>query len=371
VAAPATPLKVMFAVQGEGRGHMTQAIAMSDMLQRRGHRVVAVVVGANRVRTLPAYFEQAFAVPIRQVASPGFVLKKSRAISLVKTCVLPIASLPAYRRSLRVLDDTIQSAQPDLIVSFFESLMGVYNLLRRQRVPVLSVGHQFMIDHPQFVRIKEYRVQRFAMRRFVRLAGARSAHLALSFYPAPDIPERRIFVSPPILRRQLFDLRPDTSGGYLLVYLLNHGYAAEIIRWHEQHREIPIHCFYDKPGAPSEEPYDAGLTFHLIHGEKFMRMMASCRGMASTAGFETVCEAAYLGKPLLLVPVGNHVEQYLNGCDAEKAGIAVRDTAFNLSRLLEPAKQEAISAFRRWVDQAETLAMRAVELTAAGDTQGA
>jgi UDP-N-acetylglucosamine:LPS N-acetylglucosamine transferase len=86
--------------------------------------------------------------------------------------------------------------------------------------------------------------------------------------------------------------------------------------------------------------------------------------VACTAGFESVCEAVYLGKPLLMVPVENHLEQYLNGCDAEQAGIAVRDTAFRLSRLLDPVDAAAVSRFRLWVDEAEARAMRAVEQTA-------
>ena len=60
-----------------------------------------------------------------------------------------------------------------------------------------------------------------------------------------------------------------------------------------------------------------------------------------------------------MVPVENHLEQYLNGCDAEQAGIAVRDTAFRLSRLLDPVDAAAVSRFRLWVDEAEARAMRA------------
>ena len=30
------PLRVLFAVQGEGRGHLTQALAVAAMLRRRG-----------------------------------------------------------------------------------------------------------------------------------------------------------------------------------------------------------------------------------------------------------------------------------------------------------------------------------------------
>jgi len=46
------------------------------------------------------------------------------------------------------------------------------------------------------------------------------------------------------------------------------------------------------------------LTFHRLDGEKFLRMMGECKYVACTAGFESVSEAAWLGKPLFLVPVG-------------------------------------------------------------------
>ena len=90
-------------------------------------------------------------------------------------------------------------------------------------------------------------------------------------------------------------------------------------------------------------------------------MMATTRGVACTAGFESVSEGAYLGKPLLLIPVEGHLEQYLNACDAERTGLGLHDSAFHLSRLLEPARGEATAKFREWVNQAETIAMRTVE----------
>ena len=327
--------------------------------------MAAVLVGANHSRSLPAFLEQAFSVPIQQIASPGFAFRNGRGVSLAGSLVGLARGLPAYHNALATLSETIQAIQPNLIVNFLDPLMGLCNLLRPHAVPVLVVGHQFMLEHPGFVKVKKFPLQQFAMRRFLRLTGARSARLALSFYPAPGLPQRGLFVCPPILRRQLFELQPDASGGYLLVYLLNHGYAGQIIRWHREHPDIPVHCYYDKPGAPLEDNYDGGLVFHRLDGEKFLRMMARCRGVACTAGFESVSEAAYLGKPLLLVPVENHVEQYLNASDAEQAGIGIRDTAFRLSRLLGLPVGQAQSGFQQWVNQAEAIVMEAVELTAA------
>jgi uncharacterized protein (TIGR00661 family) len=325
---------------------------------------VAVVAGTNQTRSLPTFFEQAFSAPVRPILSPGFSLKQHRGISMPATLANILRNLPAYRRSLKTIRQAIDETQPELIINFLEPLMGVYNLLNAHQIPVLAVGHQYMLEHPDFVQEKKFKMQQLGMKIYITVTGARTARLALSFYQAPDMPERNFFVSPPILRRQLFALAPNFSGGHLLVYLLNHGYAEEIIQWHKLNPSVPIHCFYDKPDAPAEEQYDANLKFHRIHGEKFLQLMATARGVACTAGFESVSEGAYLGKPLLLIPVENHLEQYLNACDAERTGLGLHDSKFHLSRLLEPAKSDATARFRDWVDQAEAVAMRAVELVA-------
>ena len=41
-------MKFLFIVQGEGRGHFTQAITLEEMLLRNGHEVVEVLVGKAR-----------------------------------------------------------------------------------------------------------------------------------------------------------------------------------------------------------------------------------------------------------------------------------------------------------------------------------
>ena len=93
--------------------------------------------------------------------------------------------------------------------------------------------------------------------------------------------------------------------------------------------------------------------------------MAGCLGVVCTAGFESISEAAYLGKRLLMVPVQNHPEQTVNALDAQLAGLGVYDTGFRLSRLLEPVDTKVSAGFKQWVDQAGAVAVRAAELTAA------
>ena len=49
-------MKILFIVQGEGRGHLTQAISMEKLLRSNGHEVVEVLVGKSESRRLPGFF---------------------------------------------------------------------------------------------------------------------------------------------------------------------------------------------------------------------------------------------------------------------------------------------------------------------------
>ena len=207
-----------------------------------------------------------------------------------------------------------------------------------------------MFQHPGYVRAPQLWKQLLSMRIYTWLLGARATKLALSLYAAPDLPAKRIIVGPRFCAGSLFALKPNSAGEFTLVYLLNHGYADQIIQWSDAHPQTRLHCFYDKPGAPAEFQHSPSLTFHKLDGEKFLNMMAECRNVVCTAGFESVSEAAWLGKPLFLVPVENHVEQQVNAIDAEQFGIGLAETTFNLDRLAELPEHLPTAKFRAWMD---------------------
>ena len=185
-------MNVMFTVQGDGRGHMTQAIALKEMLEQSGHQVVAVLAGQNQSRTLPSFFTEAFQVPVEPFPSPGFTLKQGKAISTVRSVMHFFGNVRAYWRSLAAIQSAIDRTQPDLMVNFLEPLAGYFNLRRRPKVPVLSVAHHFMFEHPRYPKVHKFGLQTLSMRFYVRLTGANASRLALSFYHGEDLPARRL-----------------------------------------------------------------------------------------------------------------------------------------------------------------------------------
>ena len=63
--------------------------------------------------------------------------------------------------------------------------------------------------------------------------------------------------------------------------------------------------------------------------------MTGCLGYVSTAGFESICEAMYLGKPVMMVPVENQYEQACNALDAVKAGAGITNNKFIFDSFLD------------------------------------
>lgn len=69
--------KYVLVVQGEGRGHMTQAISLYELLLSQGHTVSAVILGSGGKRDIPQFFFDKVKVPIHQLISPNFSCDKN------------------------------------------------------------------------------------------------------------------------------------------------------------------------------------------------------------------------------------------------------------------------------------------------------
>ncbi len=360
-------MKCLFMIQGEGRGHLTQALALQAALHEAGHEVVRIVVGQNQRRALPSFFADGTTVPIHRVPSPTFVADAARRGvrpgATLWNGLQHLARLPAR---IDALDAHVQQTRPDVVINFFEPLAGLYYGLHRPDLPMVCIAHQYMFLHPAYRFPGGWPLSRRGAQAFAHLtAWGATKRLALSLYPAADLPERNLTVMPPLLRPAVFDLTPTTRP-FLLMYLLNRGYVADVRRWHARHPGTEVHCFVDRPGAPDVERCGGALTLHQLDGQKFLSMMAQCRGLICTAGFESVAEAMYLGKPVQVVPVEGHFEQHGNAHDVERAGAGCWTPGFNLDPMLRMTAQDRKpdDAFRRWVSAGRRQFVRAIETAA-------
>jgi uncharacterized protein (TIGR00661 family) len=363
-------MKIAFLVQGEGRGHMTQAISLSQILRKAGHHVVAVLVGKATDRTIPSFFKEQIKAPVHDFIAPNIVYNQCGAgMNVGRTLYSLLRNSPQYLAGLKSIHATINEVRPDLIISFYETYSGLYNVIFRPGTPMLCIAHQYLLLHPKFTFPKNKTLDRILINLNSKAASwLASKRLALSFREMDGVLKQKISVVPPLLRREVLDLNPS-AGDFFLVYMTHHSLSKQIIEWHLAHPGISLHCFWDNPNVSDEFTFDNTLTFHRINSEKYLEKLASCKALVTTAGFESVCEAMYLGKPVMMVPVPNHFEQECNAIDGVISGAGVMSETFDLSILLEylPKHQNQTAKFRNWYHKGESMFLN--EVAAAGKKQ--
>lgn len=351
-------MKILFIIQGEGRGHLTQALALRQQLTVEGHQVVGALVGKSPSRHVPAFFREKIGVPVHTFDSPNFLpTAKNKQVKLGYSIAYNLLRLHKYAASLVYLRRMIRETEADVVVNFYELITGLTYLFYRPDIPLICIAHQYLFLHPDFVFPKQSNLSIVSLKFFTRLTAIGAVKkLALSFRKMREVPVRGIVVVPPLLRKEVLTVRPQ-NGDYLHGYLLNSGFAEEVMRWHAAHTNVPLHFFWDKKGAEEEIKIDTGLTFHPLDDQLFVKCMAGAKAYATTAGFESVCEAMYLHKPVLMIPV--HIEQICNAFDAMRSGAGRVADRFDLDALLELSERYVPdSCFREWVDQAHWLIMR-------------
>ena len=344
-------MKFLFIVQGEGRGHMTQAISFSQLIRSQGHEVCAVILGKSKRRAIPDFFKREINAPIHWIPSPNFETDgKNKKISLSKTLRKNFLKAPIFINSLREIHLINQRHQPDVILNFYDLLGGLYAEFFRPKAEFWVIGHQYLINHSNYLFPKKRKLDRLLYQFNTRLsAWTANKILALSFEPLEA--KGKITVVPPLLRRELKYLNPH-PGDFYLAYMVNPGYAEDLIAFAKSNPQIKIKAYWDKKGENEIFHPRPNLSLQQVNDQKFLEDMAACKGLVCTAGFESICEAMYLGKKIMVIPVEGQYEQACNAIEIQERKIGIAASEFNF-KLLEKTgikDKEAVKKYQSWVE---------------------
>jgi uncharacterized protein (TIGR00661 family) len=347
-------MKFLFIVQGEGRGHMTQAISMFEMLESKGHDVCAVCIGKSERREIPKFVKDSITTNTHLFESPNFITdKNNKGIKLGGTLIYNFFNIFRFSKSLHKIHELVQEHNPDVILNFYDILGGLYNAIYRPKAHFWVIGHQYLIEHPQFKFAKGKLIQKFLflLNSKITAFGARKK-LALSSIPLHDLPDKNLHILPPLLRKKVKQLK-SKPGDFYLAYMVNPGYGDEVMEFAEKNQHIKIEAFWDKKDAPKLINPLPNLTFHQVDDQLFLQKMAICKGLLSTAGFESICEAMYLNKPVMVVPVHGQYEQACNALETENTGAGIQSLHFDF-KLFEDilnTRDFDISFAKPWTDE--------------------
>ncbi len=346
-------MRFLFIIQGEGRGHMTQAIAFSKMLESNGHHLCGVILGKSKRRAVPEFFEREISASIHLVESPNFETDgNQKKVSIRKTILSNCLKLKTFQKSLQVIDQIVKIEKPDVILNFYDLLGGLYNFFYRPQARFWVIGHQYLIWHPDFAFAPKKPIDQFLFKFNTAMTALGADEvLALSFLPKLHFSGQKIKVVPPLLREELKQSRSE-NGDFCLAYMVNPGYGEEVIHFAKANPQLKIKAYWDKKEAAETEYPLPNLSFHRVHDKKFLLDMANCKGLICTAGFESVCEAMYLGKPVMMIPVAGQYEQACNALDAVASGAGIASENFDFAKLEQIQLNHIANPehYRRWVD---------------------
>jgi uncharacterized protein (TIGR00661 family) len=183
------------------------------------------------------------------------------------------------------------------------------------RIPLISLDNQHRMRYMKFRSPARLLMSRWITVLLIKLmVPSPTVALATTYYYG-ERKNDRIFLFPPILRREVLACRPS-RGRHHLVYVTSHfEHLPDLLKAFPGQQFVVYGC--------QREGVDGNLTYRPFSTDGFLRDLESCQSVVATAGFTLISEAIYLGKPYLAMPMAGQFEQQLNAICLEELGFGV------------------------------------------------
>ncbi len=335
---------------------MSQALAMQEILEEAGHTVEAVLLGGRTGQSIPEYVAAGFQGKLKRYRSPFLVrTPNQKGIDVGRSILVNLFSTPGYLREIRRLRRVLQELDPEVVLNFYD-LIGALALRRTgKRMRRIGIGHHFLLHMEGYSCGPRTLVSRWLLGLHTRMIMRSCDHiLALSYRDIAGTGEMEVI--PPVIRRALREITYSPGERYL-AYLMSGGYLYDLVRMAEEDPSFRVDVFSE---ITTEMEIPGGIRIHPPEAEAFREALSECRGLITTAGFDTVAEAAYHGIPVLVIPTRHHFEQRCNSMDVVRSGIG--RTVEQLSAgAIGQMKSPDTGSFRKWADQAGRMVLKTME----------
>ncbi len=310
-------MRILYAIQGTGNGHVCRAKDIIPVLQQHG-KVDILISGTQADIKLP------FAVKYT-CNGLGFVFGKKGGIDYVET----------YKRgNIKKLFHEINSLpvkEYDLVISDFEPVSSWACFMKNK--PCIGLSHQNGVTNKRSPKPEKNDLVGKAVLNYYAPATHR---YGFHFEPYDE----NIFT--PVIRQEVRNLSTVNNGHYT-VYLPAYG-DKQIIRF--------LSCFPDVQwqvfSKHNSKEYDFdNICIYPVNNKKFLESIASAEGVLCGAGFETPAEVLYLRKKLMVIPMKGQYEQQCNAAALKKMGIPV----------LKNLKPKQFKKFHKWLQEEQECAV--------------
>jgi uncharacterized protein (TIGR00661 family) len=303
-------VKILYAIQGTGNGHIARAEDIIPILQQHGE-LDLFVSGAQADIKLPYHVKY-------KSKGLSFFFGKSGGVDLVKT-IRKNSSQDVYKEVKK-----FPVEKYDLVINDFEPISAW--ACRRKQIPCVALSHQCsllsskvpMPSHTDLV--GEWIIKHYA-----------PANANVGFHFAQF--DKNIFT--PVIRAKVRNAEIKEKEHYT-VYLPAYD-DKKLLPLLMKFKHIRWHIF----SKHTKKTYHIGkLSVFPINNEDFTISMATSTGVLCGAGFETPAEALYLHKKLMVVPMKKQFEQHFNAEALKQMGVPV----------LKKVKRKHLDKIEAWLE---------------------
>ena len=299
--------KIVFLIQGEGRGHISQSIALKQIIKDcyPDSQIHAFV--ANNHRGWPPYLEQEYE---NLYDYDTFEFKyKNGALCKASSLWHNVKNLKLIKKSIKNVKNKIKEIKPDLVVNFFETTTPFLNIKKIcPDAKLLSIGRQYYLP---------FAVSGFWANMFIKWTARGSDQVwAMNYFDDVDVPKNYKLL-PPLLEKKILKAVPTTED-FDLVYSVNTQSGYGDLKFPAN---IKIYSNYKTKSVEEFQDFRCRIE-HIPVSSDFKQDLVRCRSVTCSSGFETTSEAIYLGKTLYTRPTPNHGEQIFNSDYLSQHGLS-------------------------------------------------
>lgn len=285
-------MKILYAIQGTGNGHLSRALEIIPLLKEYGE--VDILISGNQSQVnLPFEIKYRF-------HGLSFVASKSGGISFFKS----LLNIKFFRliREIRKL----KVGHYNLVISDYEPISAWACVIRN--VKCVQLSHQAAVMHKESPKpaIKHH-FGNYILNHYCPSTVKYGFHF--------ENYAETIFS--PVIRKQIRELETNDLGHYVVYLPAYHDEVLYQFLWNFSARWI-VFSKYTTTKYTKDN-----VTFLPVDNDLFLKELATCTGVLTGAGFELPAEAMFLKKKLMVIPMENQFEQQCNAESLKQMGITV------------------------------------------------
>lgn len=286
-------MKIFYAIQATGNGHISRAIQLYPYLQKFG--TVDFFMSGNNASLevdLPVKYK-----------SQGCSLHYSKCGGLnywkIAKNIKPI-QMYNDAKSLPLKDY-------DVVINDFDSITSL--ACKLQNVHSVQFGHQASFISELTPRPEKKSILGETI--FKHYAPS-PKHIGLHFEQYDS------FILPPIIKDEIIQAEPKDLK-HITVYLPS--FQKDCLE--KAFNKIPDQEFHWFLNEVKSKYTIGNITYYPVNQKYFNESLITCHGIITGGGFETPAEALYLRKKVLSIPILNHYEQECNAAALKNLGVPV------------------------------------------------